>query len=139
LSRKTYREFLLNFYWYRRAQIALEKGDEELVREALKRRQAQVELADTLQKQLDTQTDAVNKLYPAMQALENKIQDARRQKDAYKARAKTAKTAVKVNDILSSVSGTTNMDVFDRMKAKVEALEAEAQVTRPRTHARNVM
>jgi len=114
--------------WYRRAQIALEKGDEGLAREALSRRQGQLDLADTLRKQLEIQTESVNKLYPAMQALEAKVQEARRQKDAYKARAKTAKTAVQVNDMLGSVSTSSSMEVFDRMKAKVETLEAEAQV-----------
>lgn len=35
------------------------------------------------------------------------------------ARARTAKTSQKVNDMLSSVTGTTSMDAFERMKEKV--------------------
>jgi phage shock protein A len=114
--------------WYRRAQLALEKGDEDLAREALSRRQIQVEISDGLSKQISTQAIAIEKLYSSMTALESKIMDAKRQKDAYIARARTAKTAVQVNDMLSSMTGTTSMDAFDRMKAKVETLEAQAEV-----------
>jgi len=115
--------------WYRRAQLALEKGDEPLAREALSRRQAQLDSAETIAKQIEIQTASMNKLFPAMQALEAKLLEARRQKDAFKMRAKTAKTTMKVNDMLSSITGTTSMDEFERMKAKVESLEAEAEVS----------
>eukprot|EP01041_Mallomonas_annulata_P001042 gene1042-2039_t len=114
--------------WYRRAQLALEKGDEELAREALSRRQTQVSNSQTIKSQMDTQEAAITKLYTAMQALESKIQDAKRQKDTFIARARTAKTTVQVNDMLSSMTGSTSMDAFDRMKAKVESLEAQAEV-----------
>jgi len=114
--------------WYRRAQLALEKGDEELAREALSRRQTQVSNSDTINMQMTTQEAAISKLYSSMQALEAKIQEAKRQKDAMIARARTAKTTMQVNDMLSTVTGTTSMDAFDRMKAKVESLEAQAEV-----------
>lgn len=35
------------------------------------------------------------------------------------ARARTAKTSQKVNDMLSSMTGNTSMDAFERMKEKV--------------------
>ena len=114
--------------WYRRAQLALEKGDEELAREALSRRQIQVDIADGLSKQIATQSVASEKLYSSMTALETKIQDARREKDAMIARARTAKTAVQVNDMLSSMTGTTSMDAFDRMKAKVKVSSSSASL-----------
>ena len=49
-------------------------------------------------------------------------------KDQMIARARTAKTSQKVNDMLSSMTGTTSMDAFDRMKEKVEMLESKAEV-----------
>lgn len=116
--------------WYRRAQLALEKGDEELAREALSRRQTQTEIADGLGKQIATQTASVDKLYISMQALEAKITDAKRNKDAMIARARTAKTSMQVNDMLSDMTGKSSgsMDAFERMRDKVEAMEAEAEV-----------
>jgi phage shock protein A len=116
--------------WYRRAQLALEKGDEELAREALSRRQTQVEIADGLGTQITTQNASIDKLFVSMQALEVKITDAKRNKDAMIARARTAKTTTQVNDMLNTMTGqsSNSMEAFDRMKAKVEAMEAEAEV-----------
>ena len=116
--------------WYRRAQLALEKGDEELAREALSRRQTQVVSSDSIKKQMDTQEVAISKLFSSMQALESKILNAKREKDIMIARARTAKTTMQVNDMLSSMTGTgsNSMEAFDRMKAKVESLETQAEV-----------
>lgn len=116
--------------WYKRAQLALGKGDEELAREALSRRQIQADIAEGITKQMTLQATAIEKLYSSMQQLEVKITDAKRQKDSMVARARTAKTSVQVNDMLNSIgSGASNsMDAFERMKAKVETLEAKAEV-----------
>ena len=114
--------------WYRRAQLALEKGDEELAREALSRRQTQLDSVENLTKQTTLQGTAIDKLYSSMQALELKISDAKRQKEVLIARARTAKTSVQVNDMLSNLSGSSSMDAFERMKDKVESLETQAEV-----------
>ena len=115
--------------WYKRAQLALQKGDEELAREALSRRQTQVDTAETISKQLTVQTSALDKLYTSMTTLESKIVESKRQKDLMIARARTAKTSVQVSDMLSSISsGSNSVAAFDRMKEKVENLEAQADV-----------
>jgi len=115
--------------WYRRAQLALEKGDEELAREALQRKQQQADTAAGLDDQIALQTDSLTKLYDSMTELESKITEAKATKDQYIARARTAKTATKVNDMLSSVTGSTSMDAFEKMKEKVEMLETQAEVS----------
>mmetsp|Transcript_26508 Transcript_26508/g.81500 ORF Transcript_26508/g.81500 Transcript_26508/m.81500 type:complete len:306 (-) Transcript_26508:229-1146(-) len=115
--------------WYRRAQLALEKGDDELAREALSRKQQQADASSSLDEQVAVQSDSLSKLYDSMTALESKISEARSMKDQYIARARTAKTATKVNDMLSNVGGTSSMDAFERMKEKVEMLETQAEVS----------
>ena len=115
--------------WYNRAQLALEKGDEELAREALTRKQQQADASATLASQIELQGESLKKLYDGMSALENKINEAKATKDNYIARARTAKSQEKVNDMLSSVSsGSSSMDAFERMKEKVEMLETRAEV-----------
>lgn len=114
--------------WYSRAQLALGKGDEELAREALTRRQQQETTKESLEQQLAIQEDSLSKLFQSMSQLESKITEAKAMKDQYIARARTAKTATKVNDMLSSATGTTSMDAFERMKEKVEMLESQAEV-----------
>ena len=115
--------------WYARAQLALQSGKEELAREALSRRQQQIDSVTTLQAQIDQQNLAIDKLYEGMQALESKILESKAQKEQLIARARTAESTQKVNDMLSGITGKTSMDAFNRMQEKVEALEAAAEVS----------
>jgi len=115
--------------WYQRAQLALQKGNEELAREALTCRQQQVDQATDLQNQIDMQNGNIDKLYEGMQQLEASIMEAKSKKEQMIARARTAESTQKVNDMLSGISGKTSMDAFKRMEDKVEALEASAEVS----------
>lgn len=115
--------------WYERAQLALQKGNDELAREALTRRQQQVDIVNDLQSQIDAQNSSIDKLYEGMQALESKIMESKAKKEQMIARARTAESTQKVNDMLSGITGKTSMDAFNRMEEKVEALEAAADVS----------
>jgi len=115
--------------WKKRAQLALEKGNEDLAREALTRRQTNADEATNLQSQIDVQNQSIDKLYEGMQMLEAKILESKSKKEQMIARARTAQSTQKVNDMLSGVSGKTSMDAFTRMEEKVEALEASAEVS----------
>lgn len=116
--------------WYKRAQLALEAGDEDLAREALERRRGQDELAQNLAQQLQQQESSLQGLYDAMKELEAKISEAKLKKDQYIARARTAKATTKVQDMLSDVGSSSAVAAFERMKDKVESLEAEAETTK---------
>ena len=48
--------------WYQRAELAVEKGDDDLAKEALKRRKSNQENADVMKSQLDQQRKAVDQL-----------------------------------------------------------------------------
>jgi phage shock protein A len=115
--------------WYKRAQLALQSGNDVLAKEALTRRQQQTDAAAALQQQIDTQANAIDKLYEGMQMLERKIIEARGKKEQMIARARTAQSTQKVNDMLGGITGKTSMDAFNRMEEKVEALEASAEVS----------
>jgi phage shock protein A len=115
--------------WYQRAQLALQKGNEELAREALNRRQIQTDEALSLKTQMDNQAAAIDKLYEGMNLLEKKILESKAKKDQMVARARTAQSTQKVNDMLSGITGKTSMDAFARMEQKVESLEAAAEVS----------
>ena len=116
--------------WYRRAQLALKRGNNEaLAREALARREQALQEASELQKQINVQDESLEKLFTGMKALEQKILQAKSQKDQLAARARTAKSTQSVNDMLSGLTGKTSMDAFRRMEDKVVALEAAAEVS----------
>ena len=115
--------------WYKRAQLALEKGNEDLAREALSRKQQQTDEAESLQLQIDNQAASIDKLFEGMQMLEKKILESKAKKEQMVARARTAQSTQKVNDMLGGLTGSTSMDAFSRMEEKVEALEAAAEVS----------
>ncbi|CAJ1961695.1 unnamed protein product [Cylindrotheca closterium] len=115
--------------WYQRAQLALQKGNEELAKEALTRRQLQTDEAKVIENQIESQAAAIDKLYEGMQMLEKKILESKSKKDQMSARARVAKSTQQVNDMLGGITGKTSMDAFTRMEEKVEALEAAAEVS----------
>lgn len=113
--------------WYRKAQFALEKGDEGLAREALKRRKSFSDNANSLKAQLDQQKTVVENLVSNTRLLESKIQEARSKKDTLKARAQSAKTATKVSELLGNVNTSSALSAFEKMEEKVTAMESQAE------------
>ncbi|GMH13061.1 hypothetical protein Nepgr_014902 [Nepenthes gracilis] len=113
--------------WYRRAQLALGKGDEDLAREALKRRKYYTDNANALKAQLDQQKSVVDNLVSNTRLLESKIQEAKSKKDTLKARAQSAKTATKVTEMLGNVNTSSALAAFEKMEEKVLAMESQAE------------
>ncbi|RLN25263.1 putative membrane-associated 30 kDa protein, chloroplastic [Panicum miliaceum] len=113
--------------WYRRAQLALQKGDEDLAREALKRRKSYADNASSLKAQLDQQKGVVENLISNTKLLESKIAEAKQKKDTLKARAQSAKTATKVSEMLGNVNTSSALSAFEKMEEKVMAMESEAE------------
>ncbi len=113
--------------WYRRAQLALQKGDDALAREALTRRKSYQETAEAMQTQLTQQLSIVTQLKQNMQKLESKIAEARTKKDLYVARARSAKASQQLNEALGRVGTGSAISAFEKMEEKVLQLEAESE------------
>ncbi len=113
--------------WYRRAQLALQQGNEPLAREALTKRRAYQETAKDLSSQIEEQTNVVARLKKDMRTLELKIAEVRTKKDMYIARARSAEAAVKLQEMLDGVSSTSSLNAFERMEDKVLQLEAQKE------------
>lgn len=113
--------------WYRRAQLALNQGNEPLAREALTKRHAYLETATALTNQIQQQNQVVARLKQDMRTLELKIAEAKTKKDMYIARARAAQASYKLQDMLSEVSATSSLSAFERMEEKVWQLEAQSE------------
>lgn len=113
--------------WYRRAQLALKKGDETLAREALTRKQTFSETATSMKAQLDNSSTQVTKLKRNMTALESKLAESKTKKEMLKARAKAAKANEQLNKTISSVDTNSAMAAFERMEDKVLQMEASSE------------
>ncbi len=113
--------------WYQRAQLALEKGADELAREALVRRKSYEETATAMKAQLTQQAGVVDQLKQNMKKLESKISEAKSKKDLYIARARSAKATQQINEMIGNVGTGSAMQAFDRMEDKVLQLEAQSE------------
>src|ERR1051325_4841490 len=67
--------------WQPRAEMAVEKGQDDMAREALSRRNAFQQTADGFKTQYDQQAAQVEQLKEALHQLEAKIQDAQRSEE----------------------------------------------------------
>ncbi|WP_088241536.1 PspA/IM30 family protein [Calothrix rhizosoleniae] len=113
--------------WYRRAQLALQQGNEPLAREALTKRKAYDETATALSQQVEEQNNVVSKLKKDMRTLESKINDVKTKKDIYIARARSAETSARLQEMLNGADGTGGLSAFERMEDKVLQLEAQTE------------
>ena len=114
--------------WYNRAQLALQKGDEPSAKAALTRRQTYLKTAQTLEPQIDQQKQIAAQLKANMGRLEQKISEARTQKDMYIARARAAQSSVRLNEMISK-RAPGGLSAFENMESRVLELEAQAEAT----------
>jgi len=119
--------------WQRKAVLALQKGREDLAREALVRKQEHAAVANEFLMQLEQQSVLVEKLKAALVALDRKIDEAIRKKNLIVARVKRAEAARTINQTVASLDDTSAFDAFAKYEEKVAKLEAttaaEAEVS----------
>ena len=112
--------------WQRKAELAVEKGQDDLAREALQRRNAFQSTADGFKEQYQSQAQQVESLKQALGALESKINEAQAKKDLLIARSRRAKAETQIRTTLGGMDSGGAMAGFDRMEAKVNQQEARA-------------
>lgn len=113
--------------WQQRAMLALQKGDEDLARQALQRKKTNADTAETIKAQLDQQTSQVDTLKRNLIGLESKISEAKTKKNMLKARAQSAKANEQLQNTLGNLNAGGSMAAFDRMEEKVLQMEARSQ------------
>ena len=117
--------------WERKAMLAVQAGKDDLAKEALLRKQEYDNAYAEYSKQWEAQKAAVENLKSSLRELQNKIEEAQRKKNLLIARAKRAEAQQKIQNTISSVSGNrTAFDAFDRMTAKVDQMEAQADAAK---------
>jgi len=94
--------YVLQDQWTSRAELAVKAGEDELAREALKKRKAFEEQMSTWKVQLEQQEKAMQQLLDNTVAMERKLSEAKAKKETLKARAASAKSSkqVRVNSII---------------------------------------
>jgi phage shock protein A len=112
--------------WQKRAELAVERGQDDMAREALSRRNAFQQTSDGFKTQYDQQATQVEQLKTALHQLEAKIQDAQTKEELLIARARRAKAETQIRTTLSGLNQNSALASFDRIEEKVNQQEARA-------------
>jgi phage shock protein A len=112
--------------WQRKAELAVQRDQDDLAREALLRRSNSQELVDSYQAQWESQHDQVSELRQALAKLEAKIDEAEAKRDLILAKNRRAQTQEAITSALQSVQGRTADESLGRMESQVDERLARA-------------
>lgn len=115
--------------WDEKAMVAVKAGRDDLAMEALAKKREHQAAADMYEDQLETQRIAVDELKRALGDLVAKLEDTKRRRNLLIARAKRAEAQRQLALTLSAASENSAAERLERLEARVERDEAEAEAT----------
>jgi phage shock protein A len=113
--------------WMRKAELAVDKAQDDLARAALERYQSFTKMADGYTQQVADQKQQVDSLRRALEQLEQKLVEARQKSDVLIAQHRRARALERASDAQLVMTGTGPAAGFDRMERKVMHTEAVSQ------------
>ena len=127
LGRKSQRLAREAGQWERKAEIALNKGREDLARAALKEKSNADETVVTIDSDLEIVDINLDKLSADIGQLQQKLIDAKSRQKALILRGRTAKSRMGVKRQLHDVDMEEAMSKFDRYERRIDDLEGEIE------------
>lgn len=112
--------------WQQKAELAVDKGRDDLAREALHRKQDCESNANVYETQLTAQHQMVEKLKADLEALESKYQELQRNREILIARYKVAEAQKKIQGTVTTASSIDYSSELNRMEEKIRLEEARA-------------
>ena len=113
--------------WMRKAELAVDKQDDELARAALERAMSFQQLTESFDQQIADQESQVESLKSALKRLDTKLTEARAKAEMLVAQHRRARAARRVAEAQDAPVGDNR--TFERMRAKVTREEAIGQAT----------
>ncbi|MGB8769461.1 MAG: PspA/IM30 family protein [Candidatus Korobacteraceae bacterium] len=111
--------------WMRKAELAVDKKDDELARAALERAMSFQQLTESFEQQIADQEVQVEALKSALKKLELKLSEARGKADLLIAQHRRSRAVNRAAD--AQVTSTGENRTFERMRSKVAHEEALGQ------------
>jgi len=112
--------------WDRRSVLAVEKGDDELAREAIRRRRRAEELAESFKVQLAAQREAVDSLRRNLGELEQKLVEAKARKSMLLAQQRRVEIQKSVGKVMATRGTTGSSEAFEHAADQIQDLELKA-------------
>ncbi|MBW8868950.1 MAG: PspA/IM30 family protein [Acidobacteria bacterium] len=113
--------------WMRKAELAVDKTEDDLARSALERYQSFTKLAENYTGQVEDQRQQVETLRRALDQLDAKLGEARAKSDLLVAQHRRARALERASDAQLAIGGIGPAAGFDRMQQKVQRGEAVSQ------------
>src|SRR5438552_2981864 len=113
--------------WMRKAELAVDKKQDDLARAALQRVESYRDLSEGFAQQLTDQKAQVENLKTALRQLEQKLTEAQGKADLLIAQHRRARAVGKASDARISMGDSGKANTFDRMKRKVAHTEAMSE------------
>ena len=113
--------------WERKAELAVDKGDDDLAKEALARRNSARQSADGFYQQWQEQKAQVEQLKEALHQLERKIDEAEAKKDLLIARHRRARAETQIRETMAGIGRSSAAADFERLEERVSVEEARAK------------
>ncbi len=113
--------------WMRKAELAVDKKQDDLARAALQRVESYREMSASFGQQIEDQKAQVENLKSALRKLEQKLDEANGKADLLIAQHRRARAVSKANDAQFNAPAAVKTAGFDRMKRKVAREEAISQ------------
>jgi phage shock protein A len=113
--------------WMRKAELAVDKKQDDLARAALQRVESYRDLGSSFAQQVIDQRAQVENLKTALRQLDQKLTEAQAKADLLIAQHRRARAVGKASDAKINVGDGSKAAAFDRMKHKVTREEAVSQ------------
>ena len=113
--------------WMRKAELAVDKGQDDLARTALERYQSFTKMAEGFTSQVEDQKVQVDTLRKALDQLDRKLSEAKGKSDVLLAQHRRARALECASDAQLVMTGTGPAAGFDRMQRKVMHTQAVSQ------------
>ena len=110
--------------WHRKAELAVEKKNDDLARAALERSLSHQQLADGFAQQLDDQTTEAETLRTAFTKLQQKLQETQSTTELLLTRSRRARTVGKANAARNLTAAHNTTSVLNRLRSSIEGREA---------------
>ncbi len=113
--------------WMRKAELAVDKKQDDLARAALLRVESYREMSAGFAQQIADQKAQVEELKTALRKLEQKLAEAKSMSDVLIAQHRRSRALSKASDARMAMADGSSAAAFDRMQGKVRRTEAVSQ------------
>jgi len=113
--------------WVRKAELAVQKSQDDLARAALERSMTARQVAQSFAEQVADQTTQVENLKTALRKLEMKLAEAQNKSDVLIAQHRRSRALARASDARMNMNDGSKVAAFDRVKNRVQHAEAVGQ------------